>query len=183
MDGISALMDGELDEREAQRELGKLKDDAELRERWDTFHLVGDALRGERLLPSVAFRESVTQRLAAEPTVLAPRRTARQTKRIATYALSAAASVSAAALVAWVAIAPTGSGGLQTAAKAPGELTTALVPPSEALAGAPLATVSSNGSMNEYLLAHQGFSPSTALQGLAPYIRSVSATTRPADGR
>jgi hypothetical protein len=30
--------------------------------------------------------------------------------------------------------------------------------------------------MNEYLIAHQEFSPSTAIQGLAPYIRGVSAT-------
>jgi negative regulator of sigma E activity len=45
MDGISALMDGELDEREAQRELARLKEDVELRERWDRFHLVSDALR------------------------------------------------------------------------------------------------------------------------------------------
>jgi hypothetical protein len=36
--------------------------------------------------------------------------------------------------------------------------------------------------MNEYLLAHESFSPSTALQGLAPYIRSVAAT-RPAERR
>jgi hypothetical protein len=36
--------------------------------------------------------------------------------------------------------------------------------------------------MNEYLLAHQGFSPSTAIQGLAPYIRSV-ATTPQIEGR
>ena len=39
-----------------------------------------------------------------------------------------------------------------------------------------LASVPSEGKMNEYLMAHQGFSPSTAIQGLAPYIRSVSAT-------
>ena len=31
-----------------------------------------------------------------------------------------------------------------------------------------------NGRLNEYLLAPEGFSPSTALQGLAPYIRTVS---------
>jgi sigma-E factor negative regulatory protein RseA len=47
---------------------------------------------------------------------------------------------------------------------------------------APVVTVSTDGRMNEYLLAHQGFSPSTAIQGLAPYIRSVS-TTRTLDGR
>ena len=65
MDGISALMDGELDEREAERELGKLKNDTALRERWDTFHLVGDALRGEPLL-AAGFRENFTVRLAAD---------------------------------------------------------------------------------------------------------------------
>ena len=178
MDGISALMDGELDERDASRELGKLKDEAELRERWDTFHMVGDALRGERLISST-FNEKFARRLADEPTVLAPRRSTRQTKRVATYALSAAASVSAAALVAWVAVAPTGPGGLQAGAKPKLELATALVAPSSP---SPLANASSEGSMNEYLLAHQGFSPSTELQGLAPYIRSVSAT-RPAEVR
>jgi sigma-E factor negative regulatory protein RseA len=181
MEAISALMDGELDEREAERELGKVKQDAALREQWDTFHLVGDALRGEPLL-SAGFRENFAVRLAAEPTVLAPRRSTRQSRRVATYALSAAASLSAAALVAWVAIAPTGTAGLQTAAKSPLELQTALVPPSASPVVTPLPSVSSDGSMNEYLLAHQGFSPSTALQGLAPYIRSVSAT-RSVDGR
>jgi hypothetical protein len=30
--------------------------------------------------------------------------------------------------------------------------------------------------MNEYLIAHQEFSPSTEIQGLAPYIRSVSSS-------
>jgi sigma-E factor negative regulatory protein RseA len=45
-----------------------------------------------------------------------------------------------------------------------------------------LASVSSEGKMNEYLIAHQEFSPSTAIQGLAPYIRSVS-TTQASQGR
>jgi sigma-E factor negative regulatory protein RseA len=171
MDGISALMDGELDEREAQRELARLKEDVELRERWDRFHLVSDALKGEPLL-FADFREAFAERLAAEPTVLAPRRVSREAKRITTYALSAAASVSAAAFVAWVAMSPTGPGSLQ--AVAPNTGSVQAVPQ--------LASVSSDSSMNEYILAHQGFSPSTALQGLAPYIRSVS-TTLPAERR
>jgi hypothetical protein len=33
--------------------------------------------------------------------------------------------------------------------------------------------------MNVYLLAHQGFSPSTAIQGVVPYIRTVSADLPP----
>jgi sigma-E factor negative regulatory protein RseA len=29
--------------------------------------------------------------------------------------------------------------------------------------------------VNEYLMAHQEYSPSTTLQGVAPYVRTVSA--------
>jgi sigma-E factor negative regulatory protein RseA len=36
--------------------------------------------------------------------------------------------------------------------------------------------------MNEYLIAHQEYSPSTAIQGLAPYIRTVSSA-QPEAGR
>ena len=95
-----------------------------------------------------------------------------------TYALSAAASLSAVALVAWVALAPTAPLGPQ-AGIAPG---VKAFTPVSVEATSQLASVPSEGRMNEYLLAHQGFSPSTAIQGLAPYIRSVSAT-RPAEGR
>jgi hypothetical protein len=39
---------------------------------------------------------------------------------------------------------------------------------------AQVASVPDEGRTNEYLLAHQAFSPSTAIQGVVPYIRSVS---------
>jgi sigma-E factor negative regulatory protein RseA len=176
MDGISALMDGELDSLQAQREIARLTGDAELRERWESFHVIGDALRGDRPL-SDGFSASLARRLAEEPTVLAPRRIT-QPRRVATYALSAAASVCAVAFVGWVALSPNAPAGPQadiTAASAVGT-------PVSAQAIAPVASVSSDGHMNEYLLAHQGFSPSTAIQGLAPYIRSVSAARAP-EGR
>jgi sigma-E factor negative regulatory protein RseA len=178
MDVISALMDGELDGPEARRQLGRLKEDAELRERWDHFHLIGDALRGESLL-SAGFNENLSKRLLDEPTVLAPRRSKPSARRLTTYALSAAASLCAVVFVAWVALAPSGlitpEPGMAQAPGA-GAATAAIEAPPR------LASVPSEGRMNEYLLAHQGFSPSTALQGLAPYIRSVTAT-RPAEGR
>lgn len=50
MDKISALMDGELDEPQARQEYARLRQNGELRQIWDTFHVIGDALRGERLL-------------------------------------------------------------------------------------------------------------------------------------
>ena len=172
MDQISALMDDELDAHEAELELARLKTDAERRSRWDVFHLVGDALRGEPVL-STRFGEAITRRLAEEPTVLAPRRTKSDLRRMTTYAMSAAASVSAVALVAWVALAPQPQENLALKA----EPAAARIEPARELASVP-----SDGRMNEYLLAHESFSPSTALQGLAPYIRSVTAT-RPVERR
>ena len=165
MDKISALMDGELDEQRARQELARLKQRHELRETWDTFHLIGDALRGDALL-SANVKHRVSERLAQEPTVLASRRSA--VGKIATYVLSAAASISAVALVGWVAIS------ISTVSTPP-EIARAPTPAPVRAAPAPqIASVPSEGSMNEYLLAHQGFSPSTAIQGVVPYIRSVS---------
>ena len=172
MDKISALMDGELDERQVRQELVRLKEQHELRESWDTYHLISDALRGDALL-SANLRQGVSERLAREPTVLAPRRSA--VRKVTTYALSAAASISAVALVGWVAISISPNTQPEIA-RAP--TPTAILP-----AAAPqVASVSSEGTMNEYLLAHQGFSPSTAIQGVAPYIRSVSVS-QPAKNR
>ena len=181
MDGLSALMDGELNELDAQREIARLRSDPESRERWESFHVIGDAMRGQKVL-SPAFSSSLASRLAEEPTILSPRRLSRQTKRVATYALSAAASLFAVAFVGWVAIAPTGLVGPQASVT---PISSGSVVPTQVGGAQPAMaemSVSSDGRMNEYLLAHQGFSPSTAIQGLAPYIRSVS-TTRSSDGR
>lgn len=173
MDKISALMDGELDEHEARGQLLRLKQDEQLSRDWHTFHLVGDAMRGERAL-SPDFHQRLAERMAAEPTVLAPQRSV--TRRATTYALSAAASVSAVALVGWMAFVNNPLAPQADIVQAPSAILPAAVVP------ASIASVPSDGKMNEYLIAHQEFSPSTALQGLAPYIRSVSGTQR-AQGR
>jgi sigma-E factor negative regulatory protein RseA len=129
------------------------------------FHLIGDALRGEYLL-SKDFSQRVTQRLAQEPTVLAPRRSA--VKRITAYALSVAASLSAIALAGGIAFFINPLTPQPEIAKAPNTPRPAAAPSTQ------LASVPSDGTMNEYLIAHQEFSPSTAILGLAPYLRSVS---------
>ena len=173
MDRISALMDGELDDQEARNLVGRLKTDPALRICWDEFHLVRDALRGEPLLSS-RFNVAVSQRLAAEPTVLAPQRGGSRARRLTTYAMSAAASISAAAFVGWVALNPSSPPSAPIAGIDAGRSTAPAAPPPVQLANEP-----SNGRMNEYLLAHERFSPSTALQGLAPYIRTVSVGRTP----
>ncbi len=185
MEKISVLMDGELDEHESRGQLKRLKDDPELARCWHNYHLIGDAMRGERPL-SAGFNERLTARMAAEPTILAPQRSPK--RRAVAYALSAAASISAVALVGWVAFVnhplTPGPQIAQTPVATPSAVTAAVTAtPLPASAPQPqLASVSSEGKMNEYLIAHQEFSPSTAIQGLAPYIRSVS-TTQPAQGR
>jgi sigma-E factor negative regulatory protein RseA len=62
MEKISVLMDGELDERDAQGQLKRFKEDPELLRGWHTYHLIGDAMRGERPL-SAGFSERLTARM------------------------------------------------------------------------------------------------------------------------
>ncbi len=162
MERISAFMDGELEDHEAAGQLRRLKEDPELAATWDTYHLIGDAMRGEAGYSSgLAFKLSA--RLAAEPTVLAPR-PPRQLRNIRRVALSAAASIGGVALVAWLALSNNPFAPRQDLAVNP-------VPPA---APTQLAATPANGAVNDYLLAHQQFSPSTAMQGVASYVRTVS---------
>jgi sigma-E factor negative regulatory protein RseA len=170
MDRISSLMDGEFDAHQAEQQLACLTNDAHARECWDTFHLIGDAMRGEYVV-SKRFTGLLHARLAQEPTVLAPRRS--HAKHVAAYAWSAAASVSAVALVGWIAFYSPLAPQSQVAT---GPLPVQSIPAVPAALPEQLASEPSDGKMNEYLIAHQEFSPSTAIQGLAPYIRGVSAT-------
>ncbi len=173
MERVSVLMDGEVNEGQMGQQLAQLKDRPELVECWDTFHLIGDVLRGEGML-SASFRQGIMEKLATEPTVLAPRRAA--AKKMTTYMLSAAASVAAIAVVGWLAFFNNPLPPPTEVAQTPPTLASPAIPSPQ------LASVPSDGTMNEYLIAHQEYSPSTAIQGLAPYIRTVSSArsiTRP----
>lgn len=173
MEKISALMDSELSGQDARQALLRLGDTPEARDAWATYHLIGDVMRGQSSAVDVASRVAVS--LQSEPTVLAPRQSARSGKAL-TFALSAAASVSAIAVVGWMAFS-TGSLIHPAADLAQSQQ------PAPALASVepPLSSSPIDGQMNEYLLAHQGVSPSSGLQGVAPYIRSIS--TAPATDR
>jgi sigma-E factor negative regulatory protein RseA len=170
---ISQLMDGELGVESVRGELSRLKEDRALREGWNTFHLIRDTLRGERaMLPG--FGERFAQRLAQEPTVLAPQRR-RTFKAAVTYAMSAAASLAAVAWVGWFAFGPSQVAGPLPKAQVVAAPAPAVAEPVPA-PRVQLASEPYDGTLNEYLMAHTGFSPSTALQGVASYIRSVAAS-------
>lgn len=169
MESISRLMDSELDSDEAAREIARFKQDAARRDTWNTYHAIGDAMRGEhsRAGLSVNFSQQLSERLALEPTVVAPR--LRAPKTMQTWALSAAASVAAVAVVSWMAV------NTLNTPSVTGTLAQAPVVPLQP-AGPPVVTpvAAAPEHMYEYLLAHQGISPSTAIQGVTPYIRTVS---------
>jgi sigma-E factor negative regulatory protein RseA len=163
---ISALMDGELPRHEAEAALEGLGSEGEARDTWRAYHLIGDSMRDARLL-SAGFAARVADKIAQEPTVLAPARPQRRAANAPLWALSAAASLAAVALVGWLAFAP----------QPLDEPLVAKAPP-PALPAKELAQVAPPDAADDYLLAHQGYSPRNSLQGLAPYVRTVSAEAR-----
>ena len=160
-ESISALMDGELDERAAGDAIQAMHSEGEALEAWRTYHLISDAMRDRRLL-SPGFTARVAERLAEEPTVLAPANLPGTPAQ--RFALAAAASLAAVALVGWLAFAPQP----QTAQPM------AQAQPQPQQSAPAIATIPLPSHANDYLLAHQGFSPRVSLQGMAPYVRTVA---------
>jgi sigma-E factor negative regulatory protein RseA len=162
-DKISALMDGELDDNAARETIDALGRDREALDAWRSYHLISDALRQSRLL-SAGFAARVADKLAAEPTVVAPGRLRAGSR--SWFALSVAASLAAVALVGWLAFAPQ--------SQPPAPVAQAPAVPVQTPLEAKPAIVPLPRATNDYLLAHQGFSPRVSLQGMAPYVRTVS---------
>ena len=65
-ENISQLMDDELEGADAARALSALRDEAEGRQSWRTYHLIGDALRDTRML-SQGFSERMGHVLPTIP--------------------------------------------------------------------------------------------------------------------
>lgn len=164
---ISALMDGELDDKSAAELIDALGRDRDALFTWRSYHVISDAMREGRLL-SEGFAAQLSARLAAEPTVVAPRARVPgfQAASKRWYALSAAASLAAVALVGWLAFAPQPATN-PTVNPAPVAQVQPVAEPKPTIVPLPSAA-------NDYLLAHQGFSPRVHLQGMAPYVRTVS---------
>lgn len=159
---ISALMDGELEGHAAEGAIESLRSEGEALESWRMYHLISDGMRDTRLL-SAGFTTRVSQRLAEEPTVLAPGRLPGRTAA-QRFAYAGAAIAAAVGLVSWLAFGPQPE-----------------VPRTQMAIGTPAPsvpltpiTVQLTSSANDYLLAHQGFSPRVSLQGMVPYVRTVA---------
>lgn len=153
---ISRLMDGEVDGIEAETAFRVLKN-REAVAAWECYHVIGDTLRRSGA-PTPGFAQRFAARLEAEPTILAPR--THHAPRLP-FVWAAAATVAAVTVVGWVAV-------------------SALDPQSIAVAKAREAVVAvaarpKSQLSPDYLMAHQEYSPTAQMPGLAANLRPVAA--------
>ena len=141
---LSSLMDGELEAREADRIIRDCCTDAELKLKWQAYHLIGEALRGERPHPGASTRR-IMEAIGREPTVLAPRR--RLPVNPARIAFAAAASVATVAVVGWMGLQAQGPAAGPAVARSAAPATQ--VPPMVASSVVPLNQV------NDYVVVHR----------------------------
>ena len=131
-------MDGELPADEAERIIKGCCGSEELKAKWQAYHLIGEALRGE-----AAPRGASTRRIM-EAIAQPPRRASASAGRIA---FAAAASVATVAVVGWIGMqdsaAPTGPVIAKSATVAPKAVPVAA------------ANVVPMHNMNEYLVVHR----------------------------
>lgn len=158
---ISRLVDGELDEEQFDSACGELKQ-REGMATWVCYHVIGETLREGSPGIAPGFAQRFTQRLEAEPVVLAPRM---RVQRPVTYAWAAAATIAAVAVTGWVAMSVIEPGPGSAIAKA------------REAAQVRAAQFRPQAVPQDYLLAHQEYAPTTQIQGLGPSLRTISAVT------
>lgn len=154
---LSSMLDNELEPHGQQAILAALQKEKSLRAAWDTYILIGDTLRDSPELVT-DLTANVINALRTEPTILAP--PLRRAPGVMRSVAALAASLAGVAVVGWLALSPPAS-------------QTTIAP----LVRAPKpATTPASERMQEYLMAHQTYSPSSRIQGGASYIRTVSSS-------
>jgi sigma-E factor negative regulatory protein RseA len=159
---ISRLVDGELDERQFDEACGELKVSDGMAT-WVCYHMIGETLREGHPGLAPGLSSKLLERLEAEPTIMAPRPKIRHiVEQPVTYAWAAAATIAAVTLTAWVAV---------TAIQPSGQMALAKV---REAAEVRAAQFRAPVIPQDYLVAHQEYSPTTPLQGLGPSFRPIS---------
>jgi len=162
---ISALTDEEASEFEVRRLLAELAGDAETRDRWARYYLMGDAMRGE--LPAAVdpqFRARIMGRIERESPLRASR-PSQLLKPAAGFGLAAAVAV--AAIVGIRSMDETGPGREPAMVAGDGEASDASLRQARATSDEPRAD---NYSLNSYLLNHFEHAGGG---GMLPHVRVV----------
>jgi sigma-E factor negative regulatory protein RseA len=163
---LSATLDGEAGRAESGAFISAMKQDARLRRTWSEYHLIGDLMRGVGPAPD-DFMTRFSERLAAEPTVLAPHRHG-WPQRIAVASLASLAVWGAVSLTGLM---PTQSPEIASVAGAPG------APGFQQATLAPRAEYDA-ARLAPYVVAHQEVAPmAVATPGLEP-VTAVGAEPR-----
>ncbi|MDQ6618956.1 MAG: sigma-E factor negative regulatory protein [Pseudomonadota bacterium] len=164
---ISRLVDGELPDEQYDSACGELKQ-GEGMATWVCYHVIGETLREGSPGAAPPLSQRLLARLEAEPTVMAPR-PRRFIEQPMQYAWAAAATLAAVALTGWVATSVVEPNGKLAFAKA------------REAAQVRAAQLRPSSVPQDYLMAHQEYSPATPLQGLGPTVRTISVQST--DGR
>jgi negative regulator of sigma E activity len=177
---LSCLMDGELAPADAQALLAALGSDTELSRQWVAFHVVSDALRSHEVAAghSATFCTRVSQAIAAEPTVLAPRAARSAGAPLRRYLMPGLAVAASVAVIGFVAVpllrpAPATSPQVATAPAAPAAAPVAVAELPEEGTRRAAATVANARAMQAYLAAHRELaSGGAAMPRATPYLRA-----------
>lgn len=178
---LSALMDGELEQRQHDAVMAALTDEQGLRSTWRNYHLIGEALRGEERHLGIDVSAATRRELDTLPTVLAPRWSQPRIKRMARplAGTAIAASVAVATVLGWERI-----GALSTAPDAARMADAKVVEPGRQLSAAqdtgmaqlalPELTDAELQRQEAYLVQHIARTPADGIPGVMKATRVVS---------
>lgn len=171
---LSSLLDGDVEPEHVAGVFEALRKDRALRDEWDAYCLVGDALRGEHA-HHPDFVSRVMAGLDAEPTVLAPPPRKPRISMTGRPAMAIAASVMGVVAVGLVAFSmvpatqPDNTPVAGLVATAPAAATAV-----REAGSVQLVTTLGEDSHREYLFVHQAMSGGGPIPGAAHYVRTVS---------
>tara|TARA_B100000686_G_scaffold348367_1_gene439252 strand:- start:964 stop:1539 length:576 start_codon:yes stop_codon:yes gene_type:complete len=185
-DKISALMDGELDNTDMADTISQIEEIDELRNKWKTYHLIGDALR-QPLTSTLDIMPDMINKIDIEQPVLTPSLSNKENKGHAFIYAVAASIVSAVAVVIWMGGQTTmdqsfdlvADKGITPQAKIKSRIAKSIVAPSPVLVEdeEPKGEESALHDpaptrLNDYMFAHEEF---TSIRGVSPYMRTVAS--------
>jgi sigma-E factor negative regulatory protein RseA len=188
---ISALADGELAEKQLGAALAMLRQ-SDNHADWEIYHQIGDVLRSDDMAVTLSpgFASRMTERLDAEPTVVAPvmarpprgvgadQASAQLPSQLKRWAMPSMVAAAAMATVAFITtpqlmVAMKSESAISEAAKIAAANSQAAV--ASVSASMPEGVVLRDPRIDDYLLAHQRFSPS--VYSSAQFARSATFAT------